>query len=620
MDIRTKLTFVLVGVALASMMALAATMYGRADEALRESRLAQLEALAESERDALGQITEAWRDRVALIASRTQLRRTLGAYVRTGDPGAPERIGRILSDAVESVGLVRSAAVYDTLGLLVASAGDDGEVESVLPLSSSTSVSFQGISHDEDGRPRVDFRTVLRLDGDVVGSLRVTMSARALSDLTQDRTGLGESGETMIVARDVEGESRVVRTRSAGSSTDLRGPERDESELVRLAVEGAEGRYWQELTDHRGEAVWAAIRSAPEAGWSVVVKMDADEARAPLVAFRGQLVRLALALAAFAILFATVLALHFAKPIHDLAEVARRLGSGELDARASLSSEDEVGLLARTFNRMADELETQMTSLREFELLFEYSLDMLCIAGTDGYFKRVNPAFERTLGWTAEELLSVPFATFVHPDDVERTAKEVEKLAAGIPTVSFENRLRCVDGSYKCLLWATHPEPETGLLYAVARDITTLKEEHERFERALQASSTAMIMVDSSGEVLLANQAAELLFRREKRGLLGENLEEVIPLDIQALIEGPFSDGEEWDPDAPGREILRLAARREDGTEVRLEVELTPIRMARELHVLASLVDVDAREHAEEEIRSLARRLEQAEAQLQADS
>jgi len=620
MDIRTKLTFVLVGVALASMMALAATMYGRADEALRESRLAQLEALAESERDALGQITEAWRDRVALIASRTQLRRTLGAYVRTGDPGAPERIVRILSDAVESVGIVRSAAVYDTLGHLVASAGDDGEVESLLPFSSSTSVSFQGVSHDRDGRPVVDFRTALRLDGDVVGSLRVTMSAWALMDLTQDRTGLGESGETMIVARDVEGEPRVVRTVSGGSSADLRAPERDGSELVRLAVDGAEGRYWREFTDHRGEAVWAAIRAAPETGWSVVVKMDADEARAPLVAFRGQLIRLALALAAFAVLFATVLALHFAKPIHDLAEVARRLGSGELDARASLTSEDEVGLLARTFNRMADELETQMTNLREFELLFEYSLDMLCIAGTDGYFKRVNPAFERTLGWTAEELLSVPFVTFVHPDDVEKTEREVERLAAGIPTVSFQNRFRCVDGSYKYLLWNTHPEPETGLLYAVARDVTALKEEQERFERALEASSTAMIMVDSGGEVLLANQAAEILFRREKRGLLGENLEEVIPLDIQALIEGPFADGEDRDPDAPAREILRLVARRDDGTEVRLEVELTPIRMARELHVLASLVDVDAREHAEEEIRSLARRLEEAEAQLQAES
>ncbi|HSR41393.1 MAG TPA: PAS domain S-box protein [Longimicrobiales bacterium] len=620
MDIRTKLTFVLVGVVLASMMALAAAMYGRADEALRESRLAQLEALAESERDALVQITAAWRDRVALIASRTQLRQTLGASLRAGDPEASERLRRILSDAVESVDIVRSAGVYDTEGRLFASAGDGAEVESLLPLSSSTRVSFQGISYDEDGRPRVDFRTALRLNGEIVGSLRVTMSARALGDLTQDRTGLGESGETMIVARDLDGGARVVRTRTAGSSVELPEPERDESELVRLAVEGAEGRYWRGVTDQRGEAVWAAIRSAPEAGWSVVVKMDADEARAPLVAFRGQLVRLALALAAFAILFATVLALHFAKPIHDLAEVARRLGSGELDARASVSSEDEVGLLARTFNRMADELETQMTSLREFELLFEYSLDMLCIAGTDGYFKRVNPAFERTLGWTEEELLAVPFAAFVHPDDVEKTAREVEKLAAGIPTVSFENRFRCVDGSYRCLLWATHPEPETGLLYAVARDITSLKEEHERFELALQASSTAMIMIDSRGDVVLANQAAEVLFRRERGGLLGESLGEVLPLDVGALVEGPFADYEGGDPGARTRELLRLSARRMDGTEVRLEVELTPIRMARELHVLASLVDVDAREHAEEEIRSLARRLEEAEAQLQAES
>ena len=115
----------------------------------------------------------------------------------------------------------------------------------------------------------------------------------------------------------------------------------------------------------------------------------------------------------------------------------------------------------------------QVTLLREFQKYFELSLDMLCIAGTDGYFKRVNPAFERTLGWSTEELLSQPFMDFVHPDDVEATAREIEKLSQGIPTISFENRYRCSDGGYRCLLWNSYPQQETGLLYAIARDITT---------------------------------------------------------------------------------------------------------------------------------------------------
>jgi PAS domain S-box-containing protein len=162
--------------------------------------------------------------------------------------------------------------------------------------------------------------------------------------------------------------------------------------------------------------------------------------------------------------------------------VANRIRLGELDARAEVSREDEIGLLARTFNQMAEELEQRLSLLREFQKYFEVSLDMLCIADTDGYFKRVNPAFERTLGWSTEELLSRPFIEFVHPDDVEPTLREVEKLAHGIPTISFENRYRCADGSYRNLLWTSYPDPETGVLYAIARDVSELKKVQERLQ------------------------------------------------------------------------------------------------------------------------------------------
>ena len=130
-----------------------------------------------------------------------------------------------------------------------------------------------------------------------------------------------------------------------------------------------------------------------------------------------------------------------------------------------------MGLLARTFNQMAEELEQKVTLLHEFRKYFEVSLDMLCIAGTDGYFKRVNPAFERTLGWSEEEMLSRPIVSFVHPDDVEKTAREIEKLDQGIPTVSFTNCYRCADGAWKHLMWTAHPEPESGLIYATARAV-----------------------------------------------------------------------------------------------------------------------------------------------------
>lgn len=104
--------------------------------------------------------------------------------------------------------------------------------------------------------------------------------------------------------------------------------------------------------------------------------------------------------------------------------------------------------------------------------LFDLSLDLLCVAGGDGYFKRLNPAWQRTLGWSLTRLLAVPFLEFVHPDDRPRTRQELTRLRAGNVCIAFENRYRCADGSYRWLQWTATPLDNRRYTYAVARDIT----------------------------------------------------------------------------------------------------------------------------------------------------
>jgi two-component system, sensor histidine kinase and response regulator len=115
--------------------------------------------------------------------------------------------------------------------------------------------------------------------------------------------------------------------------------------------------------------------------------------------------------------------------------------------------------------------------MREF---IDLSLNLLCIAGMDGYFKHVNPAWETTFGFTREDLLSRPYLEFVHPDDREATTAEAAKIASGCNTLSFENRYRCKDGSYRWLLWSAVVRAERGLIYAIAADITERKREEAR--------------------------------------------------------------------------------------------------------------------------------------------
>lgn len=139
------------------------------------------------------------------------------------------------------------------------------------------------------------------------------------------------------------------------------------------------------------------------------------------------------------------------------------------------------------------------------EAFFTLSLDMICIADTAGHFRRVNPAFETTLGYSQAELLARPFIDFVHPDDVPATLAEVQKLAQGASTISFQNRYRCKDGTYKWLSWRSRPAPD-GTLYAIARDITEqqriLEELRDREVEARAASrAKSMFLAAMSHEI-----------------------------------------------------------------------------------------------------------------------
>lgn len=125
------------------------------------------------------------------------------------------------------------------------------------------------------------------------------------------------------------------------------------------------------------------------------------------------------------------------------------------------------------------------------ERFFAISIDMLCFLGFDGHFRRLNPAWERTLGYTVEELMARPFIEFVHPDDRERTLAQNREVRGGGRALGFENRYRCKDGSYRWFRWNAAPDPGHGVIYSVARDITEqkrLEEERERLVRELQAA------------------------------------------------------------------------------------------------------------------------------------
>jgi PAS domain S-box-containing protein len=120
-------------------------------------------------------------------------------------------------------------------------------------------------------------------------------------------------------------------------------------------------------------------------------------------------------------------------------------------------------------------LQESASSREELDRYFMLSIDMLCILGFDGYFKRLNPAWEKALGYSVDELLKIPRIDLVHPEDRAATINEIRSLRTGRDTVWFENRYRRKDGTYVWLSWSATAVPDQQQMYAVARDVTTLK-------------------------------------------------------------------------------------------------------------------------------------------------
>lgn len=133
-----------------------------------------------------------------------------------------------------------------------------------------------------------------------------------------------------------------------------------------------------------------------------------------------------------------------------------------------------VAELARANAALQAEARQRTRAEEDRNRFFDLSLDLLCIAGTDGRFQQLSPAWETTLGWTVEEIKTKRDG-LVHPDDREMTRREVQRLQTGGSAVDFENRYAAKSGGWRWLSWRAVSVPEKGLIYAVARDISERK-------------------------------------------------------------------------------------------------------------------------------------------------
>ena len=244
-----------------------------------------------------------------------------------------------------------------------------------------------------------------------------------------------------------------------------------------------------EAQDYRGQQVVAAYSPVGDLGLGMVLKTDRTELYAPLWQQLYYLIPLLLGV--------FIIALQLLRKLFT--PLVNRLVCSEAEA---------VQYNTELTKEIAERNKTEK-ALIESDRLFELAVDPMCIVGDDGYFKRLNPAWETVLGWSIAELMSKPFTEFVHPDDREATSQTAEGVIIGKPLRTFENRYRCKDGTYKWFLWSAFPAEEEGKRFAMAHDITDRKRaaEYQRIAAVAFESQESVMITDTNAVILRVNQA-----------------------------------------------------------------------------------------------------------------
>ena len=278
-------------------------------------------------------------------------------------------------------------------------------------------------------------------------------------------------------------------------------------------------------------------------------------------------------------------------------------------------SEDDVNFLQAIANTIATAAERFYTE-EELNRFFDLSLDLFCIAGTDGYFKRINPRFEAILGYSQKELLSRPFLYFIHPEDVEKTQRQIRYLSLGYQLHSFENRYRCKDGSYRWFAWTAIPYGNS-LLYAVARDITeskkteaALRESETKFRQLAEHIREVFFIEDvESGQVIYISPAFEIMW-----GIPSERIYQNPLVWMQAIHPDDRPRAAAALPRQRRGECFDLEYRiiRPDGELRWILTRTFPVRNSegRIYRIVGSAEDITLRKEAEEALKNLNQELE----------
>ncbi|MEI8006016.1 MAG: PAS domain-containing protein, partial [Bacteroidota bacterium] len=241
----------------------------------------------------------------------------------------------------------------------------------------------------------------------------------------------------------------------------------------------------------------------------------------------------------------------------------------------------------------------------ELEKFFNLVPDLVAVASSDGHLKNLNPEWEKVLGYSVQELLSKPLESFIHPDDIASTRAEISRQLKGGKTISFINRYRHKDGSYRWLEWNATPALDN-LLYAAARDITerkiakqALTESEEKYRSLFENVQDVFYQIDLNGIIIDLSPSIKHFSEFNRDELIGTNVSGLYsnPDDRKILLKELYEKGKVGDYE------LILKTKSGKTKVVSMNTSLIFDVDGKPHHIDGSIRDISDRKLAEEKVR-----------------
>lgn len=450
MSIRSRFFIVFLIMALVPMGIAMAMTFFIAQEELLKREVDNLQAVAKVQEHRINEAVDRYLEKMKLVSTRRIFRQNMAEYIISKDQVLKDDMLRLMESIYPTVDGINYISLIDKSGMVVVSTRPQEEQKDLSQedffREGLVSNRFFGLTKDENNRLQVLMVGPLVWENQVVGVAEMSFSADTLVAITEDYTGLGESGEVVLAEKNKAGDALFFTPLRFDASAALSRaiPLSSTNVPIVVAINGEETvLYGKDTVDYRGKNVVAVTRYIDSLEWGIVVKMDTSEIMQSVLNLLRSYFWVMVFTAIIVFVTAYWIAEYVSVPINMLIDAAKKLQSGKFSHRIKMKRSDEFGLFADTFNKMAHTIEKNYDHLEEavkkrtedlgkakarMEAMFSYMGEGLVFINTHGEVELMNDVAEKITGYSQVKAFGKKWIDLVQPSNEKGEVYEKEDI------------------------------------------------------------------------------------------------------------------------------------------------------------------------------------------------